>query len=175
MSSASPYLPAHPHPVGRALQAHANPDQSQFSRLLRYIELNPTRATMVAHAADHPWSNCRAHAQGEHNTLPTSSALYPKRGAAPEVRQKAYPQLLRTLLAKAELEAIRNATQGLRAVRGVSATQWGRCYRGVPPLCPEGGRGGWRNRRRPRLHGLCLVNKRAESLSARTMLRGQRV
>ena len=33
--------------------------------LMRYIELNPVRAGMVAHPGDYPWSSYRHHAQGE--------------------------------------------------------------------------------------------------------------
>jgi len=33
--------------------------------LMRYIELNPVRAGMVAHPGDYPWSSYRHHEQGE--------------------------------------------------------------------------------------------------------------
>lgn len=77
---------------------------------MRYIELNPVRAEMVAHPADYPWSSYRANAQGEKSPLLAPHALYRRLGQTPEMRQKAYRQLFRAQIPREELEAIRNAT-----------------------------------------------------------------
>ena len=36
---------------------------------MRYIELNPVRANMVAHPSDYPWSSYHSNAQGQTNKL----------------------------------------------------------------------------------------------------------
>lgn len=78
---------------------------------MRYIELNPVRAGMVAHPADYPWSSYRTHAQGD----PAGAWLSPHRlyrclGRTPEERLAAYRQLFRAHLSRADLDAIREAT-----------------------------------------------------------------
>ena len=77
---------------------------------MRYVELNPVRATMVEHPGDYPWSSYRANAQGEENALLAQHLLYRRLGQMREVRLKAYRQLFRAQIAKEELEAIRDAT-----------------------------------------------------------------
>jgi putative transposase len=44
---------------------------------VKYIELNPVRASMVARAVDYPWSSARAHALGERDVLLSSSSPFP--------------------------------------------------------------------------------------------------
>lgn len=77
---------------------------------MRYIELNPVRAAMVVHPADYPWSSYRANAQGAHDVLLTSHELYRRLARADEERRAAYRQLFRAQIPKAEVEAIRDAT-----------------------------------------------------------------
>jgi len=60
---------------------------------MRYIELNPVRARMVAHPAEYKWSSYRSHAQGEVNRLLTEHALYRALGLNDECRQAAYRDL----------------------------------------------------------------------------------
>jgi putative transposase len=44
-------------------------DEAYLYRAIRYVELNPVRAGIVADAADYPWSSARAHVRGEANSL----------------------------------------------------------------------------------------------------------
>lgn len=77
---------------------------------MRYIEMNPVRADMVAHPGDYPWSSYHANAQGKDNVLVTPHALYQSLGRSDEARLSAYRQLFRAQLSKADVDAIRDAT-----------------------------------------------------------------
>ncbi len=77
---------------------------------MRYIEMNPVRAEMVAHPGDYPWSSYRANGQGNAEGLIVPHELYQSLGRTDGERQSAYRQLFRAQLAKADVEAIRNAT-----------------------------------------------------------------
>ena len=77
---------------------------------MRYIEMNPVRAGMVAHPGDYPWSSYRANGQGNAERLIVPHELYQSLGRTDEERQSAYRQLFRAQVAKADVEAIRNAT-----------------------------------------------------------------
>lgn len=77
---------------------------------MRYIELNPVRAAMVTHPIDYPWSSYCANATGDDNPMLTPHSLYRRLGRSAEARQAAYRQLFRAQIAKADLEAIREAT-----------------------------------------------------------------
>ncbi len=78
---------------------------------MRYIELNPVRAGMVRRPADYPYSSYAAHAQGAASELLRDHELYQRLGRSPKTRQAAYRQLFRAKLPKADVEAIRQATQ----------------------------------------------------------------
>ncbi len=75
----------------------------------RYIELNPVRAGMVAHAVDYPWSSYRCHALGIDNPVLTPHALYQSLGDSAEVRQAAYRALFETALDEKTLDELRTA------------------------------------------------------------------
>lgn len=77
---------------------------------MRYIEMNPVRAEMVAHPGDYPWSSYRANGQANADGLIVPHELYQSLGRTNEERQSAYRQLFRAQVAKADVEAIRNAT-----------------------------------------------------------------
>ena len=78
---------------------------------MRYIELNPVRATgMVDHPASYPWSSYRYNALGSDDELVTPHRLYSRLGNSVEERQAAYRQLFRARVADKTLEAIRTAT-----------------------------------------------------------------
>jgi len=77
---------------------------------MRYVELNPHRATMVEHPADYPWSSYRGNALGEDDSLLTPHGIYQRLGQSSNERQSAYRQLFRAHLPKADIEAIRRAT-----------------------------------------------------------------
>lgn len=78
----------------------------------RYIELNPIRASMVAHPAEYRWSSFRANAQGERSDLVTPHALYLALSTHAQGRQIAYRELFRDELEPGMVDAIRQATNG---------------------------------------------------------------
>jgi putative transposase len=77
---------------------------------MRYIEMNPVRAEMLAHPGDYPWSSYRANAQGNPDVLIVPHSLYRSLGRTNEERQSAYRQLFRAQISKADVDAIRDAT-----------------------------------------------------------------
>jgi len=81
--------------------------------LMRYIELNPVRAGMVAHPRDYPWSSYRYHALGESGPNAewlTTHDEYLRLGSHDEERQSAYRQLFRAAVSGEDLKEIRDCT-----------------------------------------------------------------
>jgi len=81
--------------------------------LMRYIELNPVRAGMVAHPREYPWSSYRFNAYG--TAGPNSDWLVPHRqyrrlGRSREERRSAYRKLFRAAISTADLKEIRECT-----------------------------------------------------------------
>jgi putative transposase len=77
---------------------------------MRYIELNPVRAEMVAHPADYPWSSYHRNALGQADLLVTPHVEYSRLGASDASRQAAYRQLFKYRIAENNLAEIRVAT-----------------------------------------------------------------
>lgn len=81
--------------------------------LMRYIELNPVRAGMVAHPRDYPWSSYGYNAQGEsglnHDWI-TTHQEYRRLGRTTAERQGAYRQLFRAAISAHDLEEIRECS-----------------------------------------------------------------
>lgn len=77
---------------------------------MRYIELNPVRAEMVAHPSEYPWSSFRRNALGQTDELVTPHLEYRRLGKTDEERQAAYRQLFRRRIPEASLAEIREAT-----------------------------------------------------------------
>ena len=77
---------------------------------MRYLELNPVRATMVDHPRRYPWSSYAPNAQGKGNTLIQPHILYKRLGKDDPQRQAAYRALFRNHLSDTDLIAIRDAT-----------------------------------------------------------------
>jgi putative transposase len=80
--------------------------------LMRYIELNPLRADMVAHPRDYRWSSHAFNAQGARDG--NANWLVPHReylrlGRSAAERQSAYRQLFRAAISGADLAAIRES------------------------------------------------------------------
>jgi putative transposase len=105
---------------------------------MRYIELNPVRAGMVAAPDDHPWSSFHENASGEPSRFVTPHAEYLRLGEDAATRARVYRDLMRTGVTAAELAMLREHAQKSRAVgsedflRGVEATL-GRTVRIVKP------------------------------------------
>jgi len=62
---------------------------------MRYIELNPVRADMVAHPSEYPWSSYHHNALGQPDGLLTPHLEYRRLGKTDEARQAAYRQLFK--------------------------------------------------------------------------------
>ena len=81
--------------------------------LMRYIEMNPVRADMVAHPRDYPWSSYRFNALGEtgkNTDWLTPHSEYERLGHDAAERQGAYRLLFRAAVSKDDLKAIRECT-----------------------------------------------------------------
>lgn len=87
-------------------------DEAYVLACYRYIELNPTRAAMVAHPAEYRWSSYRGNAQGEANSLLTPHPLYRSLGSDGVERQANYRELFRFELDPGLVDEIRLATNG---------------------------------------------------------------
>jgi putative transposase len=77
---------------------------------MRYIELNPVRARMVADPGQYPWSSYPANGQGRPDALVIPHSLYEGLGADPGERQSAYRGLVAVHLDDATLGVVRDAT-----------------------------------------------------------------
>src|SRR5512139_164511 len=77
---------------------------------MRYIELNPVRAGMVAHPSEYPWSSYRSNALGQPNELVAPHLEYLRLGSSDAARQVAYRQLFKHRIAESTLDEIREAT-----------------------------------------------------------------
>jgi hypothetical protein len=62
---------------------------------MRYIEINPVRATMVEDPAHYRWTSYRANALGQTSPLLVPHSVYLSLGATDKARQAAYRHLLR--------------------------------------------------------------------------------
>ena len=81
--------------------------------LMRYIELNPVRAGMVAVPQDYPWSSYRRNALGESGPNAdwlSSHEEYMRLGLADVDRQKAYQALFAAAIDQGDLAEIRDCT-----------------------------------------------------------------
>ena len=63
---------------------------------MRYIELNPVRARVVARPGQYRWSSFRANALGEYNALLTPHSFYCALGRGADSRQAAYLAMFRS-------------------------------------------------------------------------------
>jgi putative transposase len=75
---------------------------------MRYIELNPVRAGMVAHPRDYAWSSYRANAEGKVDTLVTPHKLYRSLAKEERERRAAYRDLVKEPMNAQLLDEIRN-------------------------------------------------------------------
>lgn len=91
----------------RACAVHA---EGYLLACMRYIELNPVRAGLVAYPAEYRWSSCRANAFGYADPLLTRHSLYDRLGQSPAERQEAYCELLGIPVTESTLADIRSAT-----------------------------------------------------------------
>lgn len=84
--------------------------ESYLLTCMRYIELNPVRAGMVAHPSDYPWSSYRFNALGQPDELVQPHAEYLRLGSTEAARRAAYRQLFKHHIAESSIVEIREAT-----------------------------------------------------------------
>jgi putative transposase len=77
----------------------------------RYIEMNPVRAGMVAHADEYRWSGYRHNALGESNGLITPHDEYLALGKSLDSRAKSYRGLFDSPISENQLREIRDFLQ----------------------------------------------------------------
>ncbi len=77
---------------------------------MRYIELNPVRAGMVADPSEYPWSSYPFNALGQPNDLVTPYIEYLQLGKTDEARQAAYRELFEHHINEFSVAEIRKAT-----------------------------------------------------------------
>lgn len=78
---------------------------------LRYIELNPVRAQMVAAPVEYRWSSHRANALGDDDPVLTPHPVFLALGRDPEARRFAYRSSFGEPLTEDAIRTIRDATQ----------------------------------------------------------------
>lgn len=79
-------------------------------RCMCYVELNPVRAGIVAHAAQYAWSSFHCNADGARDLVVSHHPVYQQLGDTPEIRRGRYQTLIRLPMDAATLAEIRNAT-----------------------------------------------------------------
>jgi putative transposase len=84
---------------------------------MRYIEMNPVRAGLVAWPGDWRWSSYPANALGAEDALITPHALYCALGRSPELRRARYRALFSGAAAPAAWRGERTPNPGRRAAR----------------------------------------------------------
>ncbi len=77
---------------------------------MRYIELNPVRAGMVAHPRGYPWSSYRANGEGKADELVSAHALYRRLAREEGERQAAYRELVKGSMDAELVDQIRLCT-----------------------------------------------------------------
>ena len=77
-----------------------------FLTCMRYIELNPVRASMVGHPAEYPWSSFGQNASGEPSGLVVAHAEYLQLGGDPQSRGETYRRLFDNAISDDQLAAI---------------------------------------------------------------------
>jgi putative transposase len=76
---------------------------------MRYIELNPVRASMVSHPGDYRWTSYHSNAHGKPDPLLSPHPLYTRLSTDAEGRLQAYRELFRHHIDNDLLYAIRKA------------------------------------------------------------------
>ncbi|MDD5412838.1 MAG: transposase [Methylobacter sp.] len=84
--------------------------ESYLLTCMRYIELNPVRAGMVADPADYPWSSYHFNALGRADDVVTPHFEFQRLNNGDSKRQAAYRALFNQAISKTQISEIRNAT-----------------------------------------------------------------
>ena len=78
---------------------------------LRYVELNPVRARMVAEPGEYHWSSYQSRIAGDPSGCMDEHPCYSALARTPELRAKRYEEFLRYAVPKCEIKLIRHALQ----------------------------------------------------------------
>jgi len=128
----------------RACAVHA---EDYLLACMRYIELNPVRAGMVASPEDYPYSSFRRNGFGEASSIVHEHPVYAALGTSPAERQAAYRALFRSALEDELIAQIRSATAAGHLLAGerfrqqaeaALARRLGPAPRGRPRKKPDG-------------------------------------
>ena len=87
--------------------------ENYLLKLMHYIDMNPVRASMVAHPREYPWSSYAHYATGDSGLNAVwlhPHEQYDALGVIPTERQAAYRQMFRETISAADLNAIRDCT-----------------------------------------------------------------
>lgn len=91
-------------------------EEHYLLKCMRYIELNPVRANMVASPGEYPWSSFRANAHGAVDKLISPHAAYLALDTSTNECRTAYRELFGSTIEFVDLRAIRDATQNAWAL-----------------------------------------------------------
>jgi putative transposase len=92
-------------------------DEKYWLTCLRYVELNPVRAGLVASPELYEWSSYRAHAFGRQDPLLTPHPLYLAQGQTPAQRQQAWRAMCTVPIEDQALITIRRAVHTNQALQ----------------------------------------------------------
>lgn len=123
-----------------------------FLAVMRYIELNPVRAGMVAHPGSYPWSSFRQNASGKPSGLVTAHPQYESLGGDPIARRQAYLALFDLEIDDETLQEIRIHANKGRALGSESFREALSARLGRPVAIVRPGR---RKRGQVTLHNKC--------------------
>jgi putative transposase len=84
-------------------------DERYWLTCMRYVELNPVRAGIVARPEEYRWSSYAHHASGAPDPLVSDHPLYVGLGISPEVRQLAWQRICEQVITSEHLKAIRKS------------------------------------------------------------------
>ena len=84
-------------------------DERYWLTCMRYIELNPVRAGIVAGPEQYRWSSYAHHAFGKPDLLISDHPLYAALGSSPEGRQLAWRAICGQAVSSEQLESIRKS------------------------------------------------------------------
>jgi len=95
-----------------------------FLTCTRYIESNAPRAGVVQRPEDYPWSSYRANALGIRDELVTPHRIYLELGRVQANRELNYRRLFEEPLPTAEIESIRDSTNGAWVLGSETFRTW---------------------------------------------------
>jgi len=76
---------------------------------MRYVELNPVRAGIVAKPEDYQWSSYAHNALGKRDRLISEHPLYSGLGSSSELRQLAWRQICGQAITPEHIESLRKS------------------------------------------------------------------